>query len=261
MTGRPLLSVVVPVRNDRRGLHTTLGALQSLPIECLQRMECIVVDGGSSDGSVAALAEFPGLVTHLLAQTDDGVYDAMNRGVALAKGHWVWFLGAGDCPNPDGVHEAMARLQTLSKDAGLAASVATDARREAGVPSLFSPSWSKALWWRNTIHHQGLWAPRAWLNELPFDASLKVLGDYAWLLDMKLRHKPLECHPQWTLAQVGSGGLSRQFHASLYFEEWRMKQGRTPLPVRLAQAVWLPAKWAFKQSSKVANSLGASTSQ
>ena len=135
MTGRPLLSVVVPVRNDRRGLHTTLGALQSLPIECLQRMECIVVDGGSSDGSVAALAEFSGLVTHLIAQADDGVYDAMNRGVALAKGHWVWFLGAGDCPNPDGVNEAMARLQTLSKDAGLAASVATDARREAGHSS------------------------------------------------------------------------------------------------------------------------------
>ena len=185
----------------------------------------------------------------------------MNRGVALAKGQWVWFLGAGDCPNPDGVHEAMARLQTLSKDAGLAASVATDARREAGVPSVFSPSWGNTLWWRNTIHHQGLWAPRAWLEELPFDASLKVLGDYAWLLDMKLRHKPLECHPQWKLAQVGSGGLSRQFHASLYMEEWRMKQGRMPLPVRLAQAVWLPAKWAFKQSSKVANSLGASTSQ
>ena len=261
MTERPLLSVVVPVRNDHRGLHTTLGALQSLPAECLQRMECIVVDGGSSDGSVAALAEFPALVTHLLAQTDHGVYDAMNRGVALAQGHWVWFLGAGDCPNPEGVNEGMARLQTLSKNAGLAASVATDARREPGVPSLFSPSWGEALWWRNTIHHQGLWAPRAWLKEMPFDASLKVLGDYAWLLDMKLRHKPLECHPQWTLAQVGSGGLSRQFHASLYLEEWRMKQGRMPLPVRLAQAIWLPAKWAFKQSSKVAKSLGASTSQ
>ena len=132
--------------------------------------------------------------------------------------------------------------------------MATDARREAGVPSLFSPSWSKALWWRNTIHHQGLWAPRAWFDELPFDASLKVLGDYAWLLDMKLRHKPLECHPQWTLALVGSGGLSRLFHASLYFEEWRMKQAERPSG-EVGSGRLVAAKWAFKQSSKVANSL------
>lgn len=64
-------------------------------------IEHIVIDGGSFDGSVNILTTYSGKLTHVLSEPDEGIYDAMNKGLKLAKGDVLCFLNADDhyaCP-------------------------------------------------------------------------------------------------------------------------------------------------------------------
>ncbi|MGB1385014.1 MAG: glycosyltransferase [Flavobacteriales bacterium] len=261
MTVQPRLGVVIPTWNDAAPLGRTLEALAQLPAEVQQQLEIVVADGGSADGTLEVLARHSGLLHHVTSQPDRGVYDAMNRGVSTMNATWVWFLGAGDCPLIPGLTKLLDHLNTCPEETGQAFAVRASEPREPGVPGVFEPKWGSSLTWRNTLHHQGLVVPKSWLLVTPFDPSFRVLGDYAWLLDMRAEGRTFQCHPEITLAEVPGGGLSRQFNAALYREEWRVKRTRFIGRERVAQLAWLPAKWAFKLVSKAFKISGSSTPQ
>ena len=261
MTAEPRLGVVIPTWNDAAPLGRTLEALAKLPFEVQQQLEIVVADGGSTDGTLEVLARHAGLLRHVTSQPDRGVYDAMNRGASVLNATWVWFLGAGDCPLTPGLTKALELLGSCPEEAGLAFAVHASEPREPGVRAVFEPKRGSSLTWRNSLHHQGLVVPKTWLQATPFDPSLRVLGDYAWLLDMRTEGRTMKCHPEIMLAEVPGGGLSRQFNAALYREEWRVKRTRLAGWERPAQLVWLPAKWAFKLVSKAFRISGSSTPQ
>lgn len=90
-----LFSVIIPVFNGGEKLEISLRSVfpTDLPLEVL------VMDGASSDGTTARLARLQeefGAKLRWFSSPDDGVYDAMNRGIALARGRYLFFLGAGD---------------------------------------------------------------------------------------------------------------------------------------------------------------------
>ena len=262
MKDGPLLGLVIPSFNDEVALQQTLERLASLPSSVLEQLELAVMDGGSSDGTMTMSTSFIPIVDHWDSRRDEGIYDAMNRGVQRLRSPWVWFLGSGDFP----VASSLARLLDILRDSprdtlAHAFAVAALPPLEPGVPERFIPRWGAPLTWRNSIHHQGLVAPTSWLLKTPFDSSIQVLGDYAWLLDQRHLGMHVECHPEQVIAEVASAGRSRNFNLALYAEEWRVKRRRLTFFPRMAHLVWLPLKWAFKQMSKARRIFGSSTPQ
>lgn len=59
-------------------------------------LEYIVIDGGSTDGSVDIIKKYDDKITYWVSEPDKGIYDAMNKGVAVSTGEWVNFMNAGD---------------------------------------------------------------------------------------------------------------------------------------------------------------------
>jgi glycosyltransferase involved in cell wall biosynthesis len=88
-----LISVVTVNRNDASGLRATARsvAAQKRPAE-----QWIVVDGGSTDGSIGVIRQFARAMDYWTSAPDPGVYDAMNQGLRTARGRYVIFLNAGD---------------------------------------------------------------------------------------------------------------------------------------------------------------------
>ena len=89
-----LLSVVTISRNDPSGLRKTIESLYAISHESIQ---LIIVDGSDSDSpgfSSLDLSEFRNV--HVIRENDDGIYDAMNKGLSHANGKFVWFLNGGD---------------------------------------------------------------------------------------------------------------------------------------------------------------------
>jgi glycosyltransferase involved in cell wall biosynthesis len=98
----PLFSIVVPTLNVAPTLRA---CLHSIARQTFGDFEVVLVDGGSTDETAAVAAELGAtLGSRLRVQrgTDQGVYDAMNRGVSLAAGTWLLFLGADDTLYQDG---------------------------------------------------------------------------------------------------------------------------------------------------------------
>ncbi len=93
MTQRPLVSIITVNRNNADGLRKTLttSAAQSF-----DGFEHIVIDGASSDGSQAVVREFEHNLAFFSSEPDSGIYNAMNKGIARAKGQYLLFLNSGD---------------------------------------------------------------------------------------------------------------------------------------------------------------------
>lgn len=92
-THRPLLSIITINKNNAEGVSRTIASLK--PIRHDKTVECIFVDGLSSDRSVDLASQFyPS--SCLVSEPDSGIYPAMNKGLALASGDWVMWINSGD---------------------------------------------------------------------------------------------------------------------------------------------------------------------
>src|ERR1044071_1031705 len=99
----PLISVITTTFNSGSKIAATVASVLSQKKELY---EYLVIDGGSTDGTLAHLrAQGPAL--RYLSERDEGIYDAMNKGIRLTTGKFLYFLGAGDRLLP-GVLEAVA---------------------------------------------------------------------------------------------------------------------------------------------------------
>src|ERR1051325_3716474 len=95
MTDLPMLSIVTPCFNS---VVTIRDTIESVRAQDYPNLEHLVMDGGSTDGTVELLKEYPHLVW--LSEKDEGHYHAMNKGIERATGEVVAVLNADDCYRP-----------------------------------------------------------------------------------------------------------------------------------------------------------------
>lgn len=107
-TNSPMISIITVVFNGAALLQETM---QSVWSQTYDNIEYIVVDGGSTDGTVELLKNAEGQIDRWVSEPDKGIYDAMNKGLALAQGEYVWFLNAGDTTaNPNLLQEVFQKF-------------------------------------------------------------------------------------------------------------------------------------------------------
>ena len=87
------ISVIVPVFNSASTLDQ---ALNSFRDQTYRHKELIVIDGGSTDGSVAVIKAYQDVIAYWESAPDRGIYHALNKGLAHATGNWIYFLGSDD---------------------------------------------------------------------------------------------------------------------------------------------------------------------
>lgn len=215
----PSVSVVLVCRNPGPRLDA---ALESLWSQQPARPEIIVIDGASSDGSAAWLAERRGELDFLVSEPDSSVYDAMNKGVAAATRDWILFLGADDRLASDAViAEAGEALRLDSAGVIVGDAVYDDGRvyRLARRPRVAR---------RNFVHHQATFYRRSlFASHGGFDTSLRVMGDYEfnlrlWRAGVGFSPLPLR------ISECASGGLSDAGNWLGYREEIAVRHRHLP---------------------------------
>jgi glycosyltransferase involved in cell wall biosynthesis len=102
MNDRPLISVITPCLNRVQFIHD---AIESVLAQQYEPFEHIIMDGGSTDGTIELLASYPHL--HVVSEPDRGVYDSLNKGIAMARGEIIAQLNTDDVFEP-GVIPAIA---------------------------------------------------------------------------------------------------------------------------------------------------------
>ncbi|MCM1110075.1 MAG: glycosyltransferase [Clostridium sp.] len=169
----PKVSVVTVCYNDREGLELTVRnvARQDYP-----NLEYIVVDGGSTDGSRELLDRYASSITRSVSEPDCGIYDAMNKGVAMASGEFVIFMNAGDrFAADDVVCRVFAQAEARRGDVVYGDVIKGGVVKRAGEPKNCH---------RMFFCHQCCFGRRQLLLDTPFDTAHRMSADFKWVKSM-----------------------------------------------------------------------------
>lgn len=99
-TNMPIVTVISVVYNGVDYVEETIKAVLS---QSYPNIEYVIVDGGSTDGTLEVIKKYDDAVDYWISEADGGIYDAMNKGVELSTGKWLNFLNVGDIFNGTGV--------------------------------------------------------------------------------------------------------------------------------------------------------------
>ncbi|PUE60910.1 hypothetical protein B9Z45_06195 [Limnohabitans sp. 2KL-17] len=222
---KKLISVITIVRNDAAGLERTL---RSVIAQNSPEIEHIVVDGASSDGTVDVIRAHANHVNRWVSESDKGIYDAMNKGIALAQGAWICMLNAGDVFEPKiltRVIEEITHCDSISILYGDAYYYYPDLRQRRLVQAC-----SERLYTGMSICHQAVFIPAAiYANYGLYNRTYSFAADFHFLLRLAMSGENF-VHMPFAVATFFAGGTSDICVLGSRFESirilWRLKSPR-----------------------------------
>jgi glycosyltransferase involved in cell wall biosynthesis len=172
------VSVITAVYNAAPTLEECLLSVRN---QSYPQIEHIVIDGGSTDGSIEVLQRHSSLLAYWVSEPDNGVFDAWNKGLSMATGEWIAFLGADDVLLPDAVSKYLTVCG--GTDAQYVSSLVRYIR--PGLPDkIVGRPWSWPAFQRKmtTAHVGSLHRFDLFEKYGNYDTSYKFVGDYELLL-------------------------------------------------------------------------------
>ena len=205
---KPLLSVITIVYNNVRDIERTI---LSVLTETYPNIEYIIVDGASTDGTLRIINRYRNIITKIFSEKDEGIYDAMNKGLAAATGDYVIFMNSGDeffdnytvekvfgsSPNADIYYGETEMINDEGESLGQ--------RRHAAPEQLDWTSFKYGM----SVSHQAIYI-RASLAP-PFDRRYKLSADIDWIIRAVARAGTIVNVRQY-VAKYLVGGMSKAKH-------------------------------------------------
>lgn len=169
------ISIITVNKNNREGLKNTI---RSVSAQSTAPHEFIVIDGGSTDGS-CDLLKGHSAITYSVSEQDDGIYNAMNKGVNVATGDWCLFLNSGDTLHDS---EVLSRLMASGAEAdiicGNAVIMETIPRRKAAPSEI-----TFRYLFETALCHQAVFIRTGMLRSRPYDEKYPIVADRKFFLE------------------------------------------------------------------------------
>lgn len=205
MVKKTKLTVVTINFNNAAGLARTLKSVRE---QFNRNFEYVVVDGGSTDESVALISQNADLIDDWCSEKDRGEYDAMNKGIRMARGEYLMFLNSGDLFFDR--HSADYLLSSDFDEDFVYGDVCID----LGHKKIFRTYPDKLGHWflySEMICHQVQIIRKKLLQRLGcYDIRVKIVADYDFMIHALVGQKASYRHIPYLLATYGWGGKSTQ---------------------------------------------------
>lgn len=236
-------SIITITYNAEKVLQRTLDSVRS---QTYRDMEHMIVDGASTDGTLEMVREYEaraaGYEVRVVSEPDRGIYDAMNKGLRLAKGDYIVFMNAGDSFHGERTLERVAKAPLSAVLYGDTDIVDADGRflrkRHLSVPD--------RLTWRSfrrgmLVCHQAFYARLDIARDIPYDLRYRHSADVDWCIrvmkEAERRHLPLRRVPG-VVADFMDGGNTTQNHRASLKERFTVMRRHYGLLTTLAMHAW-----------------------
>jgi len=188
--------------------------IKSLIMQDYKDIEYIVVDGGSTDGTLEILAKYRNRIARCISEPDNGIYDAMNKGLRLATGNIIGFLNSGDFYAGENVIRRMVEvirannadccygdLEYVAKDNP--AKTIRKWRSQSYQEGLFEKGWHPP--------HPTFFVKKCIFDEYgSFDLRYDIGADYELMLRFLKKHRIRSCYIPSVLVKMRTGGKSNK---------------------------------------------------
>jgi glycosyltransferase involved in cell wall biosynthesis len=188
---KPLISIITVVFNGEKYLEETI---KSVINQTYDNVEYIIIDGGSTDGTLDIIKKYEDKIDYWVSEKDRGIYDAMNKGIKLASGEWINFMNAGDGFYDNYVLDKLFTQNNL-KDIGIL--YGNHAVKNENNSEIIQVDVKDYNGKRNIpFCHQSLFVRTSLLKSNLFDLQFKIASDYDQFLRLKSKdiqtlHVPL----------------------------------------------------------------------
>lgn len=214
---QPKLSVITVVYNNVRDIERTLLSVLN---QTYPNIEYLVIDGGSNDGTLDILKKYEDRLGKLISEKDKGIYDAMNKGLAMATGEYILFMNSGDeIYAPDTVENVFKE---------------PDADIYYGETEMYDDNWKclgqrrhktpDTFTWKDfkhgmSISHQAIYIRKS-LTDF-YDPQYKLSADIDWIIKAAKKAKKI-VNSHIYVAKYLVGGMSKAKHRQSLIERFQI---------------------------------------
>ena len=210
LPGMPLVTIVTVVFNGAAHIEQ---AITSVLAQDYRNIEYLVIDGGSTDGTLEIINSYADRIDYWLSEPDNGIYDAMNKGLRLAKGELIGLLNADDFYEPDAVAQVVARYL---EDRVPAIYYGDNLVLHDDLKLKYRRHATLNYWLGMSICHQAMFVHRDSYRELDgYREGYRLAGDYDFLLRAAAANIPMVHVPAFLVTYRESGLTGRHYTESL----------------------------------------------
>lgn len=203
----PLISIITVVYNGSKTLEQTI---QSVINQSYKNIEYIIIDGGSTDGTIDIIKKHEKDISHWTSEPDQGLYDAMNKGIALAKGELIGMINSDDWYELDAVKIIVdAYLENPHKCIfhGDRYDIDNIGNRRKYK---FNKSNFKFIYFSMTYNHPSMFIHNNIYKIYKYNIEFKSIADYEFVLKVFLKNSDFFCYLPLTYVNYRLDGISAQ---------------------------------------------------
>lgn len=216
----PLVTVITAVYNGELHIAQTIESVLS---QSYSNIQYIIIDGNSTDNTINIIRNYRASNLIVICEGDDGIYDAWNKGLKLAKGEWISFVGGDDILSVDAVQLYMNHIIGVEEEIEFVSSIIELVDDQLNHISYFGESWNWDRFKKNmitghvgTFHSKNLFTKYGY-----FDKKYKISGDYEFLL--RAREDLKSSFLNKVTVKMRSGGVSNRLLSNAIDETYNAK--------------------------------------
>ena len=207
------VSIIVVSLNTKKKFIKTINSIKN---QIYKNYEIIVVDGKSNDGTVRIIKKNEFKINKFLIERDEGIYDAMNKGIKIASGEWIIFLNSGDIFFDNFVLKKVNKLLMSNVDLLFGDTLINNEFLYLAKAQKVSKNISNM-----PFCHQSVLCKSSLLKKKLFNLEYHICSDFDFILNCVLSNKRFKYYPN-LISTVEAGGLSDTRRFKAHFEYFKI---------------------------------------
>ncbi len=210
MIDQKIISVVTVVFNGASQIEKTI---QSIINQKYKKIQYIIIDGGSTDKTIEIIEKYKDKIDVFISESDNGIYDAMNKALPFCKGDWINYMNVGDTFFSNNTLESLFRNNIFKSDI-------IYGNHQVIYPKLLInkyPNALKNIWKGMPMQHQSIFIHRSVFDNKTFNTYYKYAADYDLIYYCFNSCYKFQ-YVNEIISQVSANGFSESNSISTYLE-------------------------------------------
>ena len=215
MNNPPLITIITVAYNAVKDIENTILSVLN---QTYPNIEYIIIDGGSTDGTLDIIKKYEDKISYWVSEPDKGIYDAMNKGTLKATGGWLNFMNAGDTFYNEQVLEKVFKDNDWTDTDVIYGNVNIEYPKKK---KLKKPLPLKKIEQQMVFCHQGSFVRTMLQKQYLFNTTYRISADYNFFHQLYIEGKHFH-YLNFVIAIFLYGGVSTDAFISLLVEEWHI---------------------------------------